>query len=74
MTTFAMTTAATRGNGFGTLVPASVTTLSRQIAARLELASARINEWALDHLLDAAGGFTLALLPFSFLAWTFITR
>ncbi|TLU72022.1 hypothetical protein [Lichenicoccus roseus] len=74
MTTFVMNAATVSGTGLGTLVPASVSTASRQVAARFELASMRINEWALDHLLDAAGGFTLALLPFSFLAWTFITR
>ncbi|WP_428374404.1 hypothetical protein [Lichenicoccus sp.] len=56
------------------MVPPSLAALPSVFASAIDRATGRVNDWALDHLLDAAGGLSLALLPVSFLAWMFITR
>lgn len=61
-------------HGLRAIAPASVAALQIRLASAVDQASVRVNEWALDHLLDAAGGVALALLPFSFLVWMFVTR
>ncbi len=49
--------------------------LSTSLATTLDgfdRASAVVADWCLEHVLDAAGGLTLAMVPFSLLAWMFI--
>ena len=48
--------------------PHSVSTLVARATAAIGQAASRAGEWALEHALDAAGGMTLALVPFSLLA------
>ena len=31
-------------------------------------------EWCQEHMLDMTGGFTLAMVPFSLLAWMFVAH
>ena len=56
------------------VVTAAVSTLATRTAGSLDQALSRAGDWALEHMLGAAGGMTLALAPFSFLAWMFIAR
>ena len=74
MATLSMHAAPTAHDIFRAVVPHPVTTFASNASSALKRASDLANEWALEHLLDAAGGATLALAPFSFLAWMFISR
>ncbi len=74
MTTLSMNAGYTDRAVFRPTVPASVSSLVAGTSAAIDRASSRAGDWALEHLLGAAGGMTLALVPFSFLAWMFIAR
>ena len=59
---------------FSSVVPHSVSALAARATTAVDQASSRASDWAFEHLLDAAGGMTLALAPFSLLAWVFIAN
>lgn len=69
MTTMSMnvdyTTAQDRG-------PSALSTSLATALDRFDRASAVAADWCLEHVLDAAGGLTLAMVPFSLLAWMFV--
>ena len=72
MTTLSMNAGYTDRAIFGSVVPSSVSTLATRASSAIDQASSRASEWAVEHLLNVAGGMTLALAPFSFLAWMFV--
>ena len=74
MTTLSLNSSNSVSDSLRAVVPPSFAALPARLASAIDQASVRVNDWALDHLLDAAGGLSLALLPVSFLAWMFVTR
>ena len=74
MTSLSMTSGYSVGASVRAAMPRSIATLPSRLSSAIDQVGARVNDWALDHLLDAAGGVSLALLPVSFLAWMFVTR
>ena len=68
MTTMSMNVDYTaRHNG-----PSALSTSLTTALDRFDRASAVATDWCLEHVLDAAGGLTLAMVPFSLLAWMFV--
>ncbi|WP_428377213.1 hypothetical protein [Lichenicoccus sp.] len=74
MTALSMNAGTTDRDVFRSVVPNSVSMMATRAASAIDQAASRSGEWALEHLLGAAGGMALALTPFSFLAWMFIAR
>ena len=68
MTTMSMNVDYTARQGTLSSLSTSITT----VLDRFDRASAVAADWCLEHVLDAAGGLTLAMVPFSLLTWMFV--
>ena len=74
MTTLSMNAATIDRDLCRPVVPAAVAAVAARASSAIDHVSTGATEWAVEHLLGAAGGMMLALAPFSFLAWMFIAH